>query len=151
MRQSPNQTKRPLRRCSRALAGIFLLGSWLICICRAVVFLADTHRVYAETNSINGWNDFAYGRQILFSDLMCAGIGLGALWLAERNQTGWIAWIPILASAASAIIVMARRPEEVIVFIVPLTVFYTLGLCFLSALLTSYILAYPKLKLALLR
>jgi hypothetical protein len=151
MQKSPDQSKQHIGKLLRALTGIILIETWFVCVCRAIVFVIESYSVYAETRSVHAWNDLAYGRLILFSDLLCAGIGLGALWFAGRSQRGGIAWIPILASAASGILVVAREPEEVIVMIPTLTVFYALALCISSVLLASGILGCSKLKLVLLK
>jgi len=150
MEKSPDQSKQHIGKLLRTLTGIVLVGTWFVSVCRAIVFVIENYRVYAETRSVNAWNDFAYGRLILFSDLICVGIGLGALWFAGRSQRGRIAWIPILASAASGILVLARNPEEVIVLIPTFTVFYTLAVCISSVLLAACILACSKLKPVLL-
>lgn len=130
----------------RTSAGLFLAGVWSICLFRSIAFILEGNRVYAESGSVNARNDCVYGRLILFSYLVCAGIGWGAWRIVGRRERGGIGWIPILASVACGFYVLLRKPEEVITLFPDLTPWYALRTCVSSAVVAIAVFAWFRLR-----
>ncbi|MDB6020525.1 MAG: hypothetical protein JWQ04_382 [Pedosphaera sp.] len=99
-----------------AVGGLVVLGLWSVPIARGIKFLAYASHVYAEERSINSYNDYAYGREILFAYIVGLLISAGLVWLHHWTKVGLL-WAHFGVSWIGVLFIIHEQPEAVITLI----------------------------------
>lgn len=99
---------------------IVIVVVWWLPLVRAMQFFKDASQVYAETSSINAWNDFNYSRNLLISYTFSLLISAVTGWVFCKTRI-WLLLLPLGISFLIAFALILLKPENVIVLIPPLT------------------------------
>ena len=96
---------------SLILACCFVLSVWLVPFVRCFRFLKWAEEYYADTQSINAFNDFHYALSLAIAYFLCVLVSFGLLFLAIRMKRYWLLLILVLP-LWSTIQVIIVAPEE---------------------------------------
>jgi hypothetical protein len=103
-------------RGRQAACCLFALALWALPMARAIKYLSYAGQAYSETQSIDAYNDYSYGRELAFVYLV--GLAATLVLVLALCRTGWLwLWGPLAAATSLTFAMIGRHPEAVVVFI----------------------------------
>jgi hypothetical protein len=102
-----------MKQHTRMLLIALLVAAWVIPTVRLTRFLPGAWRTYQDEQSLNAWNDFAYGVWLAGAYAVC--LAVPPLILLLRRMPAYLGLLLLAGCLLVAGDVIWRHPEEVIV------------------------------------
>jgi len=136
------------RWLSFGLIQLVLITLWGICLYRAFMFFLSTRTMFILTQSGDAAGDFGFSQRILFCYIVSFFIGTTLVWFMCQLRLPSLL-VPVLLICLTAVYLINRQPEQVIVLFPSLSPFLALLINLCAGAIGGVIIARRKHQLRL--